>query len=102
MEAIFALRCIAHQFPHGRWRGHYLSFMFGMLERCRHPLSTFALLRSLPLLARKQKKTGLWDESEDGYNDREPNEPPPSSEQSSFLILKALNTHELLDSLLPR
>jgi len=101
METMFALRCIAHQRPNGLWHGHYLSFMFGMLERCMHPLSTFAILRSLPLLIRKQKKNGLWDESEEGYNTHKCQEPPASPEQSSYLILKALNRHKLLESVLP-
>ena len=101
LETMFALRCIAHQCPNGAWRGHYLSFMFGMLERCLHPLSTFAILRSLPLLIRKQRKSGLWDESEEGYNTHKCQEPPPSPEQSSFMILKALSTHGLLESVLP-
>jgi len=102
METMFALRCIAHQWPNGVWRGHHLSFIFGMLERCRHPLSTFAVLRSLPLLIRLQQKSGLWDENDDGYNTRRCHETPPSPEQGSFLILKALNTHGLLEALLPR
>jgi len=106
LEAIFALRSIAHQYQHGPWRGMYPSFVFGMLERCRHPLSTFALLRSMPLLIREQKPGGLWDETEDGCalgksrNDRE--WPAPSPAEGSLLILKALNTHGLLKDLLPR
>ena len=101
LEAIAALHCIAHQTAHGLWRGHFLSFMFGMLARCRHPLSAFAVLRSIPLLIRKQRPDGLWSEAEDGYNVGLHTElPTPSKEESSLFILQALQAQGFLERLL--
>ena len=100
LEAIAALHCIAHQTAQGLWRGHFLSFVFGMLARCRHPLSAFAALRSVPLLIRKQRPDGFWSEDEPGYNIGMHTElPTPSKEESSLLILQALHAHGFLDRL---
>ena len=100
LEAISALHCIAHQTARGLWRGHFLSFMFGMLARCKHPLSAFAVLRSVPLLIRKQRSDGFWSEDESGYNLGMHTElPTPSKEESSLLILQALHDHGFLERL---
>ena len=100
LEAIAALHCIAHQTSVGLWRGHFLSFMFGMLARCHHPLSAFAVLRSIPLLIRKQRPDGLWSEHEEGYNLGMNTElPTPSEKESSLLILQALHAHGFLERL---
>lgn len=104
LETSFALQCIAHQHAHGVWKGLYLSFIFATLERCLHPLGALALLRSVPLLVRQQQPDGLWDESKGGYT-KGRNEnwmPPPTPAEGSFLILKALNAHNLLKPLLPQ
>lgn len=102
LEAILSLRCIAHQYHQGTWRVHYPSFLFSILERCRHPLSAFALLRSTPVFIRQQRPDGLWDEAGGAPLPGTPEEAPPTPEQRSFQILRALHAHGLLKDLLPR
>jgi len=97
-----AFESIGSQSGYGVWP-EYLSYMFSTLERCMHPLSTFALLRAVPFLIRTQERDGLWCESAGGATVL-----PGTGvchalpkEQASLLILKALHTHGQLKDLLP-
>ncbi len=100
LETIAALECSHRQNSHGKWGDAYLSCMFDFLERFRHPLSAFLILRSVPLLIREQRAGGFWQEKlKARYISR--TFPPPKKEDSTFMILKALNRFNFLDALRP-
>ena len=73
----------------------YLSSVFGLLTGFSHAYAAFLALRSVPVLIRRQGKDGLWRERPIGKS------PPPSQEESSFVILRALKKFGFLDALLP-
>jgi hypothetical protein len=101
LETIAALRCSYCQSSYGTWGNEvYLSSMFGFLERFVHPLSAFLILRSIPLLIRKQMPDGFWQE-ELTTNQAGQKFPPPTKEESTFMILKALKKFNFLNALLP-
>jgi hypothetical protein len=63
-------------------------------------LSAYLVLRSVPLLARRQGKDGFWRE-ELLFSDQKHPIPVPTKEESSFMILTALKTFGFLDALRP-
>jgi hypothetical protein len=73
----------------------YLSSVFALLTGMTHAFAAFLVLRSIPVLIRKQGRDGLWREKPIGEC------PPPSKEESSLMILRALKKFGFLDSLLP-
>jgi len=100
LEAIAALRCSYFQSSYGTWGNEvYLSSMFGFLERFAHPLSAFLILRSVPLLIRTQRPDGFW--QEEPIANQAEQFPPPTREESTFMILKALQKFGFLNALRP-
>lgn len=95
-EMNVASSCAGLQSPYGSWGDAYFSTAFGILARNSHPLSAFLVLRSIPLLHREQGKDGLWQESQIR------NCPPPTKEESTFIILRTLKKFNFLNSLLPQ
>jgi hypothetical protein len=95
-----ALRLAYVQSAYGSWGDMvYLSSMLGFLSRLTHPLAAFLVLRSVPWLICEQGGDGLWQEKPidpDGGGC-----PPPTKEESSFLILRALKQFGFLDALQP-
>jgi hypothetical protein len=61
LETIGALHLNKRQNAIGEWGKSPLHAMFKYLERNNHPLAAFSVLRSIPLLIRKQRENGLWD-----------------------------------------
>lgn len=101
LETMAALRCSYCQSSYGTWGNEvYLSSMFGFLERFAHPLSAFLILRSVPLLIREQRPDGFWQE-ELTTNQADQKFPPPTKEESTFMILKALKRFNFLHALCP-
>jgi hypothetical protein len=94
-EANSALSCAGYLGMDGIEEDAYLSSVFGLLTGMTHPFAAFLVLRSIPALIRKQGKDGLWSEKPIRRC------PPPSKEESSFMILLALKKFGFLDSLLP-
>ena len=101
LEAYAALRCAWRQNSYGTWGDAYLSSMFGFLERIVHPLSAFLVLRSVPLLIREQRDDGFWQDKPKKLADEHQWNAPPTKEQSTFMILKALQKFNFLQPLLP-
>jgi hypothetical protein len=110
MAALIALGAAGRQSWDGSW-GSHPSFALSFLERHRSPMAAFAVVRTIAMLIREQRPDGLWQESRTvrpeaacWYRDLIPDGclPPPSPEESSYLILRALNRFGFLDALLPR
>jgi len=100
METIAAVLCSHRQGWLGDWTGNYTSFFFSLLARSRCPLSAYLVLRTVPLLVRKQGPDGFWQEEELPSDPKRPLE-VPTKEESTFMILTALKTFGLLDALRP-
>ncbi len=94
-EANSALSCAGYLGIDGVEEDAYLSTVFGLLASLNHPFAAFLVLRSIPLLIRRQGKDGLWQEKPIGRC------PPPSKEESSFMILRALKKFGFLNALIP-
>ncbi len=94
-EANSAMSCASYLGMDGVEADAYLSSVFGLLAGMIHPFAAFLVSRSIPVLIRKQGKDGLWSEKPVGRC------PPPSKEESSFIILRALKKFGFLYSLLP-
>jgi hypothetical protein len=94
-ETNVALTSTWFQGADGTWGDAYLSTMFGILERTVHPLSALLVLRSIPMLIREQRKDGFWSERPTSSC------PPPSKEESSYIILKTLKRFNFLEPLRP-
>ena len=94
-EANVTLSWMGLQSAIGTWGDAYLSTAFGILERITHPLSAFLTLRPIPLLIREQKSDGFWQEN------RKNACPPPTKEETTFMILRTLKKFHFLDRLLP-
>jgi hypothetical protein len=73
--------------------------MLGFLSRYTHPLAAFLILRSVPLLMRTQGEDGFW--QEDPKVGIQSAVSPPTKEQSTLLILAALQQFGYLEPLLP-
>ena len=56
----------------------YISSVFGLLANMTHAFAAFLVLRSIPVLIRRQGKDGLWQEKPAGRC------PPPSKEESTY------------------
>ena len=100
LEAIAALECSYRQSGYGTWGDAYLAPMFDFLERIRHPLAAFLVLRSIPLLIRSQKADGLW-ETQGKHEYRLPGY-SLSKESVTYMIVKALKAFGFLEALLPQ
>lgn len=100
METMLALHCSTRQGWLGDWTGNYASFFFSLLSRARCPLSAFLVLRTVPMLIRQQREDGFWQERPlpRGIIPNKPI-PTPSKEESTFMILMALETFGFLDHL---
>jgi len=68
------------------------------MERFRHPLCGFLMLRSVPLLIRTQRADGFWEEGPLSA-EPDPGFPPPMKQESTFMILRALKTFGFLEAL---
>ena len=101
LEAYAALRCAWRQNSHGTWGDAYMSSMLGFLERFEHPLSAFLLLRSVPHLIREQREDGFWQDKRQDLADYPRWNAPPTKEEGTFMILKALKRFNFLRPLLP-
>ncbi len=100
LEAIGALRLAYCQSAYGTWgETVYFSSMLGFLSRSTHPLAAFLVLRSVPHLIRAQHPDGLWQEEPLAHSDQA--FPPPTAEESTFMILSALQRFDFLEPLLP-
>jgi len=100
LEAIAALRLAYCQSAYGTWgETVYSSSMLGFLARSTHPLAAFLVLRSVPHLIRAQRPDGLWQEAALPHSDRA--FPPPTAEESTFMLLSALQRFGFLEPLLP-
>lgn len=95
LETNVALTSTWFQGSDGAWGDAYLSTAFGILERTVHPLSAFLVLRSIPMLIREQREDGFWSEKPTSSC------PPPSKEESTFIILKTLKRFNCLEPLRP-
>jgi hypothetical protein len=103
LETCAAFECASRQSSYGTWGDAYLSCMFDSMERFRHPLSGFLILRSIPLLIRNQRPDGLWHEERKQRRLRFLKEPaPPPPEVATYMILKALKRYGFLRALCPR
>ena len=98
LETIAALQCAFCQSAYGTWGEVHLSSMFGFMERFRHPLCGFLMLRSVPLLIRTQRADGFWEEGPLS-DEPDPGFPPPMKQESTFMILRALKTFGFLEAL---
>lgn len=94
-EANSALSCAGYLGMDGVEEDAYISSVFGLLTNMAHAFAVFLVLRSVPVLIRRQQKDGLWQEKPIGRC------PPPSKEESSFMILRALKMFGFLDALIP-
>lgn len=94
-EANSALSCSGYLGIDGVEGDAYISSVFGLLSSMTHAFAAFLVLRSVPVLIRRQGEDGLWQEKPIGRC------PPPSKEESSFMILRALKMFGFLDALIP-
>jgi len=105
LETLAALEWEYRQGWDGTWTGNALSFVFAGLERLSSPLGSFLVLRSLPALIRTQQPDGFWKEPDDvvrqGWALSRSPLPPPTKEETTFAILKALKKFKFLDTLIP-
>jgi hypothetical protein len=95
LETMAALEYSRRQSATGRWGDTALSRMFHHLERCGHLLAAFLVLRSVPLLIRKQRDDGLWTDGDLGCGSAMP------PEVASFWIVRALHGAGFLRVLVP-
>ena len=98
LEIMLALHCSSRQGWLGDWTDNYPSFFFSLLSRSRCPLSAYLVLRTVPMLVRRQREDGFWQEEPILPNSRKPI-PLPTKEESTFMILRAFNTFGFLDAL---
>jgi hypothetical protein len=101
LEVHGALRCAWRQSSNGTWGGAYLSSMFGFLERIVHPLSAFLVARSVPLLIREQGEDGFWEDKPQRLTGEPEKDEPPSKEEGTLMILRALKRFRFLRLLWP-
>ena len=94
-EANSALSCAGYLGLDGVEEDAYISSVFGLLTNMTHAFAAFLVLRSIPVLIRRQGQDGLWQEKTRGRC------PPPSKEESSFIILRALKRFGFLNALFP-
>ena len=80
-----------------------MSSMFGFVERILHPLSAFLVARSVPFLIREQKEDGFWEDKPQKMPDGpQRDNQPPSREEATLMILRALKRFRFLKLLYPR
>lgn len=94
-EANSVMSCASYLGMDGVEEDAYLSSVLGLLTGMTHAFAAFLVLRSIPVLIRRQGKDGLWREKPIRRC------PSPSKEESSFMILRALKKFGFLYSLLP-
>jgi hypothetical protein len=94
-EANSALSCAGYLGMDGVEEDAYTSSVFGLLTNMTHVFAAFLVLRSVPVLIRRQQKDGLWQEKPIGSC------PAPTKEESSYMILRAFKKFGFLDALIP-
>ena len=94
-EANSALSCAGYLGIDGIEEDAYISSVFGLLTNMSHAFAAFLVLRSIPVLIRRQGEDGLWQENPIGRC------PPPTKEESSLMILRALKKFGFLSALMP-
>ena len=94
-ESNSALSCAGYLGIDGVEEDAYISSVFALLTNMSHAFAAFLVLRSIPVLIRRQGEDGLWQEKPIGRC------PPPTKEESSLMILRALKRFGFLDALIP-